>query len=123
MNVYAKVRETVLENSMKQLKDQQKNASGGSMQNVQGILSSPLVVRKLFTELQQFTKITNSQAIVFINTEWYFIEQSCLSHIHQFNNTCFSETKVSKWSKSIEEASTCTGKEGKQNVIKGISNS
>ncbi|KAK6643351.1 hypothetical protein RUM43_004856 [Polyplax serrata] len=46
MNVYAKVRETVLENSMKQLKDQQKNASGGSMQNVQGILSSPLVKPK-----------------------------------------------------------------------------
>lgn len=44
MNVYAKVRETILENSMKQLKDQQKNASGGSIQNVQGILGSPLVV-------------------------------------------------------------------------------
>ena len=44
MNVYAKVRETVLENSMKQLKDQQKNASGGSMQNIQSILSSPSAV-------------------------------------------------------------------------------
>lgn len=48
MNVYAKVRETVLENSMKQLKDQQKNSSGGSLQNVQGILGSPLVVCYIF---------------------------------------------------------------------------
>lgn len=48
MNVYAKVRETVLENSMKQLRDQQKNASGGSFQNAQGIISSPLVVRGNF---------------------------------------------------------------------------
>lgn len=45
MNVYAKVRETVLENSMKQLRDQLKNASGGSMQNVQQIINSPMVVR------------------------------------------------------------------------------
>ncbi|KAL0278361.1 UNVERIFIED_CONTAM: hypothetical protein PYX00_000199 [Menopon gallinae] len=46
MNVYAKVRETVLESSMKQLRDHQKNSSGGSFQNAQGIISSPLVKPK-----------------------------------------------------------------------------
>lgn len=44
MIVYAKVRAVVLENSMKHLRDHQKNASGGSMQNVQGMINSPMTV-------------------------------------------------------------------------------